>query len=81
MFVGGLEDGLVGDLLVIHGGQLSPQSLEALLQVSTAILLQFVVHLPRRSTPVGMENRGGMDIRPLLMWKTASVCCLLQEQT
>lgn len=24
VFVGGLEDGLVGDFLVIHGGQLPP---------------------------------------------------------
>lgn len=59
MFVGGLEDGLVGDLLVIHGGQLPPQGLEALFQVSTAVLLQLIVHLPRRSTPAGRNDKRG----------------------
>lgn len=57
VFVGGLKDGLVGDLFVIHGGQLPPQGLEALFQVSPAVLLQFIVHLPRRSTPEGKNNK------------------------
>lgn len=61
MFVGGLEDGLVGDFLVIHGGQLPPQGLEALFQVSAAVLLQLIVHLPRRSTSAGRKVKMGLS--------------------
>lgn len=47
----GLQYGLVRDLFIVHGGQLASQGLEAFLEMSAPILLQFVVHLAGWGAP------------------------------
>lgn len=44
---GTLKDSQVGQLLVVHGGELLAEELEAFPQMGSSVLLQLVVHLSR----------------------------------